>query len=71
MKFYQGFVFVFKCVDVKSGKSKDGVSYTCDISQNYGSMEKIFTSLYPKFIIDKMDKIMPTSNVKLLQGDER
>lgn len=59
------FMLVFKCVDVKNGKNKVGVSYTCDISQNYGSIGNFLTSLCPKFIICKMDKTMPTSNIKL------
>lgn len=32
------FVLVFKGIDMKSGKSKDGVSYRCEIFHNYRSV---------------------------------
>lgn len=32
------FVLVFKGIDTKNGKIKDGVSYRCEIFHNYGSV---------------------------------
>lgn len=61
------FVLVFKCVDVKSGRVR--VAYHLPVTfPRIMASRKLLTSLCPKFIICKMDKIMPTSNMKLFHA---